>query len=307
MDAQDLLDFDKLVGSNLVQFVSDYFTFETDSLPTVISFFKGSGDFLDSKHTSRLSNLVFNGEDLRRRIQHSSHIIQTLKQQEIAFIAEEMLLNIAYFSKIDKFSRSTTKLPSITRGVVVNHTIARGTLEEVSRNELGSNNFDNDWIDIAKYNALYEVDYDYDGGKRIDLVLPLSSVQGADDAVLDYMFRENLLGKDIDKKITFENDDFNILTTEATFVQSVDILSALEKGDIPEFPSLGRLSLIGQETSVFAYASLVRQLQQVFASDATISSLQIFGYTINEGDINLDYSVTNIRDDIAIQQSINIQ
>lgn len=307
MAPQDIIEFDRVIGTDVVSYAIDVNIFESESLPKISAFFKGSGEFLDSIHVTRLNDLIEAGRVISRKLNQSSHLLQTLMMQDIASMIEDLILNIEYYSRIDKFSRATTRLPSTQKGVIVNHTISRGTLEEVSREQLGSNDFDNDWINIAKYNDLYEVDYDYNGGERIDIVYPISSVRGANNAVLDYMFRENLLGKDISKSIEFLGDDFVVLSPERTFVQSVEILSGLERGDIPEFPRLGRSPFIGQEAAVFAYASIVRQLRQVFVSDATVSSLQVNGYNIENGDVNLLFSVTNIRDDIAVQQSINIQ
>lgn len=304
--AQDILDFDRLIGSNFNQLLSDYVDFSENSMPLMRSFFEGKSEKLDNIHNVRLTKLWTDALEYESILQNRRHLINDSLLYEIANSSEEVILSVAEYLKVDKFSRSTSRLPSVTHGVRVSHTMLPGTVEDAVLTEMSDNNFDEKWVEVAKYNDLFEIDYDYRGGKRIDLILDISTASRVIPVVVDYMFRDNLLGKDFARRLDFSNDDFVYLTPERTLIEAVEILSVLYEGDIPEFPELGRAPLVGTNAAFFAYGSTIRQLTNVFRSDPTIESIRINGYDLDEGDINLSFEITNVRDDIATQARINI-
>lgn len=304
--AQDILDFDRLMGSDFTNLMFDYVDFSENSIPILKSFFTGRTESLDNIHNVKLTKLWNDALEYESILQNRKHLIVDSLFFEIANSSEEVILSIGEYLKIDKFSRSTSRLPSVTHGVRVNHTLRPGTVEDAVLSEMSDNEFDDKWVEVAKYNDLFEIDYDYRGGKRIDLILDISTASRVLPVIVDYMFRDNLLGKDFAKKLDFRDDDFLYLTPEQTLIEAVEILSTLYAGDIPEFPELGRVPLVGSDAAFFAYGSTIRQLINVFRSDPTIKSVRINGYELVESDINLSFEVTNVRDDIATQAKINI-
>lgn len=149
------------------------------------------------------------------------------------------------------------------------------TLEGVA-DETGSNNRDRDWLNIALRNDLPEEGYTPAGGNILNVIgsnkfsLQLRSV-------VDNISGKKVYGIDLNRTITFEDDDLAALGYDDTIRQTVVILANLKRGQTPEFPDDGlQGSLVnGTNRNTVAYPILLRQYYNTFEKDDTLKSLKV--------------------------------
>jgi len=171
------------------------------------------------------------------------------------------------------------------------------TVEDIVGKQLYSQNEDADWVDLAIQNSLTEEDYTPEGGVKLQLTK--NTKYGKKyflDSVIDTLVGENVYGKDIYAKLTFEDDEIKVLSPKDTFVQSVGILVLLKKGDIPEFKEMGvdpRLG-VGSNINVFEYGKIMSQLQDTISSDDTIREFNVVSLLYdNNGSVFVKYSANS--------------
>ena len=306
IDPRDVIRFDRLTGLGGVALLQAFSSFTEGSLPQMQAFFSGATDAIDNRHNVALARLTELSDEFESRLRLRAHMLTDSRMRAVAEGLEEIALAVAAYNKVDKFSRATVRLPATTRGVVVEHTMLPGTVEEALRRETGTGDFADAWTEVARANRLRERDYDFRGGRSVDIVVEIGRAEAASPVVVDYMFRENLLGKDVSAGFDFAEGDLETLGPEATFAQSVGILSTLTRGDVPEFPDFGRDPIPGRTASYFAYGSTTRQLSEVMRSDPTVSYLRVNTLRLDGSDVFLEFEVGNVRDDVVTTASLKI-
>jgi len=182
------------------------------------------------------------------------------------------------------------------------------TLEDVRRKVSKDVNSQDGWINIAIENKIYENDYTVNGGVRLDVRRPLSS--GAKynlRSVVDTLIGERILGADISRKISFKDDDLEILNYTDTVNQAIDILITLRKGQVPEFPNFGiDVDItVGSNYGKLFYSTFIRQLEDVFTSDDTLANFKVNKIQYNNGALFVDYEVDTFYD-LTIKQQQKI-
>jgi hypothetical protein len=124
-------------------------------------------------------------------------------------------------------------------------------------------------------------------------------------SVIDNIQGESVLGKDLKKVLTFVDDDLESLTPKDTIFQTVEILTNLEKGDVPEFKSFGRSGGVGSNVHVFALSSVIRQIAEIFATDDTLTGFKVKDFQFNQSDAYLQFEVST-RLDLIVRSSLKI-
>lgn len=151
----------------------------------------------------------------------------------------------------------------------------RETFENVS-SQLGSNNPQDDWVDIARNNAVEEEDYDANTGGGMFKINIRTSGNFNIPNIVDNLDSEKILGKDIDKNFRFENDDLATLEYEAAIGQALDTIIHALKGTILEFPNYGLPNeAIGSSVNAIQYPSLFKHLVNMFQRDARWVSVNL--------------------------------
>lgn len=157
------------------------------------------------------------------------------------------------------------------------------TIEDMSRSA-GYNSGERGFLDLTYRNKISEREYDLSGG----LTFKFSYQNDRSivlDSVVDNMTGDNLLGKDINKKFQFIEDDLLSLSPEDTFNQTCGILVSLTKNSNPEFPDQGfsKDSLSNKNTLNHMLPVFVRQMYSIVSNDDTIASFSITNTSV-EGD-----------------------
>jgi len=165
------------------------------------------------------------------------------------------------------------------------------TLENLSKT-VGSVDVENDWIKIALRNDLAEEDYTTEGGNVLSIAFR-NKLKINIQSIVDNIDGEKIYGIDINKQITFIDDDLQALSYQDTIKQTVDVLANLRMGHTPEFPLDGVQSklVVGSNRNSVAYPILFRQLYSTFQKDDTLKSFAVKKIENTEDILEMDFEV----------------
>lgn len=288
--------YGELIGfgrGRLLKFLDSYVKFIQNDYPAIVDFFSGNSDFLDSEHTRKLEGLKETSDDLSNAIIINGFIFDNYLHWEITDYLEDLKVELLRITKTAKFLRSSktnfnfTNRLEVPRGLLQNQ-----TLEDIAHRVERDADSENSWIDIAFRNDLSELDYNLEDGRSIIVGFQISSRNYSIRSVVDIIIGERILGKDIQRKIEFINDDLKVLGYHETAQQSVEILVNLDRGDVPEFKSFGRSQFVGTSTKAVGIATLVREMYTVFSSDDSLTRFSVKEYRQEGSDAFLKFEVS---------------
>lgn len=215
-----------------------------------------------------------------------------LYQIEDAKIKLKTVRNLAFFlnTNVDN-----------SNGVETTYVLAKNeNLQDVSDNVLNNGDFLNDWVQIALKNRVNEISYNNDGGLLVNLVSRKDLAVGSVQTVLGSQVGSSALGKDIQRRIEFEDNDVKILGNVETFLQSIEILLNLQRGDIPSNPRLGITTegVVGSNLNTLNFPITLRELANNFAQDDTIESFRVLDLERKNDYLLVNLEVTAITGDI---------
>lgn len=285
-------DFIKITKFPLLDYFSDIDNFFRNIYPLFITFYSGESKEFDQNNYKILATLISQSNDVSSLFGVYTNSFKTVDFWELLDLCEDIRSKLLTSNKIDKYLRSSITPGKTTLGIEYDYTLHSGeTIENLSRTVLTSNNPENDWVDTALRNDLKEVDWSIDGGKHLKLV-DNSFQANLVTSMIDNTIGERIYGRDIDRNITFENDDLKVLSYKDTVYQAVDILSQLKKGDIPEFPTLGlSKEFIGSNFNNVNYPGLIREYNRLFATDDLFVNFTVTHLAYEDGDITVDFEV----------------
>ena len=299
-----ITDLSDIIRINVLQYLDRWYLFMQDDYPVILQYFNGSRERLDEEITIELSELT---EQLDLIIQQSrlrSSQLTTFVMWDLVEYLDDIYQELVLIPSIWKFLRSAKTNFNYTNSFEFSHhMVTRETIEDVSSDLLGGANYQNNWQDIAIRNNLLEEDYNNDGGQKLILTLPLNSVNLVSiNSIVDSPQGLKVLGLDIQKEIEIIDNDLVVLSYEETYRQSAGILFLVMKGEIPEFRFMGRDVLVGKNVKSFGTTAIARQLQQTFATDDSMTNLQLLELTLKGSDVFLRAQVQSRLNTVASEQ-----
>lgn len=285
--------FERLTRFDLTSYLRDFSSFIRDDSRHVESYYSGLVRTPNERAFRRLEELITRSERLNGVLENNREqlfggdiwdLIENISD------VEESLLTI---NQTSKWVRSAITQNDFSPGVEVNYTLgANQTLEEVSERVVGSDSPQDEWVSIALRNNLSEGDYTVDGGN----VLNLGTRNRASiriETLVDNIIGERVYGIDLSKSLTFEDEDLLALVPRDTIRQTVDVLTSLKQGDIPEFPGDGIQANIitGANINSIPYPVLIRQMTDTFAKDDTLESFRVNRINTDQDNLSIDIQV----------------
>lgn len=285
--------FERITRFDLRSYLRDYSAFMRRDRRLIVDYYSGTSrnpnerafrtlnELLD--RSRRLNGVLDNnreqlfGEDIWDLVENISDI-------------EETLITI---NNTSKWVRSSITQNDFSPGVEINYTLgANQTLEEVSGRVVGADTPQDDWVTIALRNNLEEGDYTTRGGNVLNLGTRNNETIQI-QTLVDNITGERVYGLDIDREIAFEGDDIKSLTPRETIQQTVEILTALKQGDIPEFPGDGIQANIitGANINSIPYPVLIRQMTDTFVKDDTLESFRVNRINTDQDNLSIDIQV----------------
>jgi len=284
--------FTKVTNYDLQKFFADYNTFLSNDISSLVSYFKG-GSSLNKTAFSELVRLTSESN----KIEHIISIFNTGLSATTEFW--DLIDNL---SEVKTRLETTINLAKWTRSSYVygydgqskfKYILKQNqTFENLSK-ELGNADPNQDWIDLAVANGVMELDYTRAGGNVLDLSKTDNTLYNI-TTVVDVMVGDNILGKDMQRKVEILDDDFVSLTTQDTMEQSAEICLGVTQGSVPEYQSLGYpKDLVGSNINALRFSSLMRDVQNNFKTDDSFASVEMIDNQVDQDAAFYTFQITS--------------
>lgn len=288
--------FSSILGYNIEIYMDLYSYFLQNNYPFIYRYFTEPDFQVDSNSFSFLDNMLAESVKIANILKIHKSVFNRVDDWELMDYIENIQIKLQTISQTSKYTRSPKSKNSWrTIGIAVEHYLeSHETLEQVQYNNYGDVDFGNRWVNIAFENNLTEQDYGADINPKVTINKSIEFQKGFKiKSIVDNLVGTKLYGRDIYKKLTFLNNDILVLNYNDTVIQSISILIALKKGDVPEFPKFGidaNLG-IGSNQNIFQYKQLIMQLTEVFLSDDSLVNFHVKNYVYENGDVFITYNV----------------
>lgn len=282
--------FKRITHYDLQQYFADYESFLVSMLPSLVAYYKGYAS---------IDSTVFAELD---RLNKETATIEAL----ISSLNQSLSSTTEFWDLIDNLSIIQTKLNSIENlAKWLRSSYVKGyenqsrfkmilkqdqTLENAAI-ELGSANAQLDWVELAVSNGILELDYTRAGGNVMDVKRNNNRLLNV-SSVVDIMIGDNILGKDLPRKIEFIDDDSLALDTVETMEQSADICLRTVRGSVPEFMTTGiSKNLIGSPVGALRMFSLTREVINNFRTDDSFKSVSLIDSKVDQDTASYEFRI----------------
>lgn len=284
--------FRRIVRYDVAKYLNDYVDFIDNHRSNVFEYYSGDSRLPNTQSFEFLFKLLKESDVIDSLIEQSKHRLNTPEYWELIDSLSQIKESLKTTENSSKWMRSIITKNNFSPEIEIESVLKQSqTIEQLS-SSLGSNSSDNDWVQMALRNDLREEDYSTEGGTLI-----LSSYRNKMrinvQSVVDNINGEKIYGADFDRKITFTNDDINVLSYKNTIKQTVEVLASLRSGQTPEFPLDGIQAnlLVGSNRASVPYPVLFRQFYATFKRDDTLKSLRVKQIEIQKDSLNLSFEV----------------
>jgi hypothetical protein len=269
-------EFEKITGYPLQDHLQNYVDFSEGAQAQVVDYYGGLVNRPHMPSFNALRDLLEASAKLNEVVNSFRDKFDRVDFWLLMDLIEELRGSLWSIDNSSRWQKSAITKSGFGSTQQVDHTLQNfQTIEHVALNIAGSDDQHNDWVKLAIDNDLREEDYTPNGGTVLSLTTTDSGL--TINSVVDNLVGENILGKDVDRQLSFSNNDLTTLTPKKTLEQSVEINSQLRQGDNPEFPGDGIQAalLVGSNLATFQYQQLIDQLTTTFQKDDTMKSIQV--------------------------------
>lgn len=278
-------DFESITKADLSGFFTDMASFLTDDYPSVYNYFAGKSETIQNDALSTLNNLLSTSRNILRLFQTFSSKFSNVGFWELESYCQDLNDTLEKIAKTPKYSRTSKSVRGHKHYIQADASIGdMRTVEDVA-DELQEN-----YEDIVLNNDLEEKDYEIDELRFIKAFVN-NETNVVVQSILEYPVGKKVYGRDIQRKIAFENNDLKLVEYVNNVEQKCDILLTLEKGDIPEFPAMGLQRSYGITQNSYNYAEMVTDLQETFLQNDLFNTVSLEDLDINNGDITVTVDI----------------
>jgi HPt (histidine-containing phosphotransfer) domain-containing protein len=270
-------EFENITKFELRRYFEDYRDFLQNDYSDVYAYYSGTSENIDSLKINKINNLLVRSDNLSRTFQTFSGKLGNVGYWELQQYCQDLRDTLERISKLPKYLRTAKSCRGYKPYIQINEDIGgMRTIQDVAdkvgnitEQELILNN------DIEEEN--YEID---------ELSNITAFVNNQNDVVVTTIIEQpigkKIYGKDLNRKISFSQNDLAVVKYEDNIEQKCDILLALVKGDVPEFPNLGK-SNVSDNYSNFNYAELVSELRDSFYQNDIFKNINIINIDVKDG------------------------
>lgn len=299
MFAKIAKEFQNITKFDLLQYFLDYRDFLSQDYVEVYNYFAGNSESVEASKLIKLSHLIELNDTLKRTFNTFAGKLGNVGYWELMSYCQDLGDTLERINKLPKYLRTAKSCRGYKAFVQTEENVGGyRTIQDIA------DIYGTTEQELILNNDLQESDYD---------IKELSSINALIDnrsnivvtTILEQPIGKRVYGKDIARKITFENNDLQIKSYEDNVTQKIEILLELNKGDVPEMPSFGKNLAVGSDGGNYNYAELVKDLLETFKQDDLFQSIEILDVTSNNGDIIITVEIRTKYEYSAIK-NINI-
>lgn len=299
MDISVFSRFQKVTGYNIQPFLEGYVLFSRNYYPLVVKYY--SGESVDMGRTFGLLDKLLAAT---RRIEplfnmHASQL-DTISFWELLDLFTDCQTKLWTINNSSRWLRSAI-IDRYSNSIVTNRVLRTHETMEAATATLGYSSPDDDWVDVARRNALEEENYSPVGANpmfKLDLkVAGNFNVQN----IVDNLSEQNILGKDILKELEIADGDLLTVKYGDAVRQTLDTILGCFKGSIPEFPSYGfPPDICGTTVKAISYPIIFKDLLDMFSSDGRWNSVDILDLKTEDDCVYIKIQAKTITNDSII-------
>lgn len=287
----DFSKFKKVTGYNILGFFQNYDTFMSSYYQAIINYYNGGS--LNQNAFFALDNLIKEVSKIEPLFRINTNGLDTIDMWELLDLFSEAQVKLLTIKRSGKWLRSS-RLNTNAIGTQIDRVQSQNETLEMMADSLGYNEPQDDWKNISIDNQAIEEDYTTEGGVIFTIILQNNFNIGLEN-IVDFTVGKNVLGKDIYRKITFENNDLKTVEFEEALDQSFAIKIQVQKNSIPEFPEYGvDNELVGSNVAAISYPSLFRDLLNLFKQDERWSEVNLLNIDRDQDSVFLSFEAKSI-------------
>ena len=281
-----IIDFERVTKFPLLKFLVEYKDFMSNHYTPIEDYFSGRVVEIDNIHLTSLKKITEDSKTVMAQFKNFSNKFAICGYWELMDWLTSVNDTIEKVNKLPKYLRTSLSCRGYTPTVQTTGNVGKNrTLEDLAV-ILQSNDFDNGaWVDIMLGNDLNEADWEIDELKPITIYVN-NRINVVVTTVIDIPIGKKVYGKDILRKITFVDNDLQIVSEEDNLEQKCIILLELNQGDVPENRSFGKhTELTGETIKQFAYPQLVTDIINTFMQNDLFESVKVTEFAFKNGDL----------------------
>jgi len=285
-------EFLNITGFNLEGYFRRFVDFVNNQSQQIIDYYSGLVEIMDRDSFGEYELLLEESSFVINLFDLNYERFNTINFWELMEFADDIRVKLLTIGNFSKFARSSVKKESFSNEVSIEVATRDNEPLEEMMTRFGSTDRDNDWVDIALSNSIIQEDYTSDGGVVLNVNFK-NNFRFSVQSVLDNPEGDKIKGKDVDKIMSFEDDDLKILGFDDTLQQTVNILTNLKKNDNPEFQQFGidKTLVLGMSFKAVTLPSLIRQIYQTFSTDDVVKQVQILNTKFDQDSLYMDLNV----------------
>lgn len=280
-------EFENITKFSLLKYFQDYQDFMQNDYSEVYAYYSGLSESVDSEKINKINSLLTRSNSLIRTFQTFSGKLVNVGYWELQQYCQDLKDTLERISKLPKYLRTAKTCRGYKPYIQVSENIGgMMTIQDVA-DKIGNITEE----ELILNNDLEEENYEIDKLSQITAFIDNKS-NVVVSTIMEQPIGRKIYGKDVNRKITFVDNDLSVVEYESNIEQKCDILLKLVKGDIPEFPKLGKNITISGGYNNFNYAELLSDLKDSFLQDDLFDDIKIIDIAIDNGDI---FVVCNIQ------------
>jgi len=296
--------FKKITRFDIQTYLTEFTSFILTDYQKIVSYYQ-NGTVIPSSTIETLNNLYSDTLQLNDLFGlYSTQLsAETAEMWDLLDAFELTKITLLTLINSARWLRST-KNNFRSNVVSRDYILQQGQSLERLATEIGYSNADNDWVNTALNNDVKEEDYSFEGGNKLKITF-VNNLNFFINTVIDSISGIKIYGLDLDRALTFENNDFKTLDYHDTIIQQTQILLGLVKGSVPEFPEDGvSKDIIGGNINSIQYPVIIRQLSGVFEKDDRYKSIAINSFKIEGESLAIDLQIVTKLNDVLNEQLV---
>lgn len=277
-------EFENITKFSLLEYLVKYRNFLQNDYSDIYAYYSGNIETINAEKLNTLSELLSLSNDLIRTFQTFSGKLGNVGYWELQRYCQDLRDTLERISKLPKYCRTAKTSRGYKSYVQVSSEIGGMKTVQDLAEQLGGISES----ELIMNNDLQEQDYEIDKLKEIKAL-----VNNQNDVVVTTILEQpigrKIYGRDINRKISFTDNDLSIVEYEDNVEQKCLILLELNKGDVPEFPNFGKNLSVGGLMNKYNYAELILDIRENFEQDDLFESVNIIDIAPDKftGDISL--------------------
>ena len=280
--------FENITKFALLQYFEDYRDFMQNDFSYISEYYNGDTSSIDASHISNFNALRTKSKTLMQQFINFSHRLSNCGFWELQEYCQDLNDVLEKITKLPKYYRTSKTVRGYQPYIQVKSNIGGlKTVQDLAQ-EINSEGVSE--ISLIIDNDLQEKDWNIDKLSSITAFVN-NQTDVVVETILEQAIGNQIYGKDINRKITLENNDLAVKKYEDNVEQKCDILLSLERGNIPEMPNFGKNRLQGTNMSDYNYTELVKDLQSVFLQNDLFEDIEISDIEYKQGDIFVNCTI----------------